>query len=459
MSDPVDFQGATPAGIPRRVVLGVVLVVIALGLAVAKPWDAALPASTPGPSAAAATPRATPPATAGAPAATPTPSPALDLADFEIPGQVPRDGQHWTGLHWIPMGAGAALTTFRSVTRWEGGWLALSQAGDALPIVWMSPDGLSWERVDAGTDTTFWPGTRIVAAAPLGAGLLAIGALQGDCGAVTCAADPAASLQLTAWTSLDGVTWEPVAGGLLDTAGLGADADVALTATSAGLVLAVTPHGGSGRTPSFLYTTVDGVAWRQVPLVRTPGLTVQTAWGDASAAYLAGSALVDGKTVAVIARSSDLRTWSLLRLAPTPGRPDPQTAWSILAGTRGLLAVGAGSDGAGTELWWRSRDGRAWSPVADYPPLGPTRCNDRFSNCGDAANGFVLGDGQRLLALQLGDAASAWVSSGDGQWSVLGTGDFGPVTQPSSVLLMPSGVVVVTPEGAWYGEATTADGG
>jgi hypothetical protein len=131
----------------------------------------------------------------------------------------------------------------------------------------------------------------------------------------------------------------------------------------------------------------------------------------------------------------------------------------IRSGAGGLLTQGNAVDAAGTELWWTSRDGTSWSAVMDYPPLGATACSGGESGCGLAANGWVLDDGRRLLALQWGDRTAAWASSGDGQWRVLGAGSPGPSGQPDRMALLPGGVLVRTATGAWYGEATAAEGG
>lgn len=156
------------------------------------------------------------------------------------------DGGSWQR---VPAGAGAfggpGRTVARAVAALAGGpgWVVVGSddsTGSADAAVWLSPDGVSWERVaDAeGLGGDGDQGLFDVAVGP--AGLVAVGSDGGSA---------------AAWTSADGRSWSRVDLGPGRVAGVGFD--------GGGSLVAVGSTGGDGL-DSSVWRSDDGANWERV---------------------------------------------------------------------------------------------------------------------------------------------------------------------------------------------------
>jgi hypothetical protein len=180
-----DARGRRTAG------LVLVLIVVFIGVAIAKPWGSPA-ASTPTPlpslgSGAASVPPSFPGATgtAGPTPAAPTPAvAATDVFGIAVP---PPATATWSAIRWWRLAPDDPLRLVQSVLRWRGGYIAvgsLTSDGAATTPVWTSRDGGTWMPVPFDTANTFWPGLLVVGVAEVPSGLGALTLLDGayQCG-------------------------------------------------------------------------------------------------------------------------------------------------------------------------------------------------------------------------------------------------------------------------------------
>src|SRR5450759_2812208 len=154
-----DARGRRTAG------LVLVLIVVFIGVAIAKPWGSP-PASTPVPLAslgtgAASFPPSSPTATGTAVPTPAAPTPAVATTDvFGIP---PPATATWSAIRWWRLAAADPLRLVRSMLRWRGGYIAvgsLASGGATTTPVWTSRDGGLWMPV-----LNFWPGLLVIGVA------------------------------------------------------------------------------------------------------------------------------------------------------------------------------------------------------------------------------------------------------------------------------------------------------
>ena len=462
MPDPTEFHGRPAAAGVRSAGLVAIVAIAFVALAIAKPWDRPIASPSPPPSSAGLVVATPSPSAARSPVPSiPVPSPSATTAPAPfILGRSPVDGAPWGSITWQRLDPAAPASRLRSVVPWRGGWVA---TGDGGSSVWTSADGDAWQPLPAGTGTTFWPDSRVLAVAPGADGVVALtiaqplACLPTDLG---CTATP--SVPLSAWSSSDGRTWR-----VLSTTGLpplprNADAPL-LAGGPLGLVLAwqePTPLGSRTR----IAISADGRAWRSVPDTALPATFSVTDLAVVGGRYVASGRLMDatGAARAALIGSPDGAAWSLLSLPDATTAPaERQTVvWRLVAAPAGMLAIGVTADTPGRELWWWSQDGRSWQVVSGfsplgssrYPPLGPTRCPGQ--GCGDYPDGLVVGDGSRMVAFRLTDPPGAWTSVDGRTWqAAIVTGD-PQVASAGDPLLMPGGVLLTGPGAAWYGRAS-----
>jgi hypothetical protein len=353
----------------------------------------------------------------------------------------------WTSLAWRKLAADDPLALVRTVVRWSGGFIALGQeqaAGDtAWTPVWTSGDGVTWTSLDP---SVFGSGTIVFDVAELPSGGLV--ALTGAGWADGSTTKPA---QL--WTSSDGRTWTAHPGpDVIAQAGL-QSFEWPLLAAGPGGVLAAT---STNRQPARAAISADGVTWTPLPDGGLPS--------DFAMAGLAGTAdgyLAVGRTLqsapegfepknGVALTSTDGLYWTNHPL------PDPGVgllAWyadDLQVGTQGFIARGNVSAAPGAEFWWQSGDGQHWRLVPDYAPLGVSS-----QTVGRGADGQLLNDGSRILAVGFGGAA--WVSFDGTHWDKLAVSG-GKAVAGAATALFPGGALFVDtgPDGttAWFGEAS-----
>jgi hypothetical protein len=213
--------------------------------------------------------------------------------------------------------------------------------------------------------------------------------------------------------------------------------------------------------------TADGVAWRRLPASALPaGFEASDLVATPGGGFaLAGRTVRAGAASAAILRSNSTGTaWAPIALPQDEAQAAGErvnVVWSIVRGISGLLAIG---DSPGRELWWRSSDGRHWTavpgfgPISAFDPLGPSGCPESLPNCGAYPDGFVVGDGERLVAVGGASGSSAlgvWTSSDASRWQRLDQPGARPTRPASEVQLLPGGVVLSDGDAAWYGAAAS----
>ncbi len=449
-------EGSAFHGTPRgegardRLVASAV-VVLAVGfvaIALAKPW-AGPPAPEPSTVAIGspdASPRASLPSALLAPAAVAPPAPRatpLPVA-FTMPTPPPAPAA-WSGLRWRRLAPDDPLRLVTAQVRWTGGFVAVgSFAGLPASPLWTSADGRDWRPLEVSQSTAIWPGLAVLGLEQLASGLVALTEAATPCGG-PCA--PGSAPPVMPWTSSDGRRWVPgglPAGWLEAAAG---SAPIAVVGP-AGLLVAST-----GR-DAHLALSPDGAAWRALPAAALPSRFALQDLVATATGYVAVGLwpIGNGRQAAASLRSADGIRWSptptILPPSDTGVRP---TSIRLVAGPDGLIAVGQEAARPRRTLWWQSSDGRQWTELRGFGPLGATPCAGE--GCGPGPNGTLVGDGRRFVALRGGSGAAAWTSIDGRTWRRLATSGDVPDGYAARATLLPGGVLVGDGTTSWFGEA------
>jgi hypothetical protein len=245
--------------------------------------------------------------------------------------------------------------------------------GDGEATVWTSPDGLTWSRVPADEAVFGGTGDQVMAAlAAGGPGLVAAGydSSGGDRDAAV-------------WVSPDGLAWDRVPGneGVF---GGGADQTIwSVTAGGPGLVAAGYDSSGGDR-DAAVWVSPDGLAWDRVPGNEGVfgGGADQTIWSVTAGGpglVAVGDDVSGGDGDAAVWTSPDGLAWSRVPAdGAVFGGVADQSLQAVASGGPGLVAVGfdfAGGDQDGAV--WSSADGLVWSRASvEEAVLGGT--NNQF---------------------------------------------------------------------------------
>ena len=253
-------------------------------------------------------------------------------------------------------------------------------SADGYPAIWRRPDGGSWTLVSSSALTSGQDHLAALTGVTRGPkGWLAVGA-PGP----------------VAFTSADGITWQPAAGNFVqDLAGVAAVAVAAgpvgyvvvgspaaglwwspdltswsqASGLSHGKVLAVAadPHGflavGSRDGQPAAWTTSNGRTWTTIVLPMPAGASsavLQQIAVKGSRVAALGQATVKGSVIPFAALSVDGgATWFQVPFFA----PGPDTAFTaLIAGSRGFTAVGQyGPPGQASPAAWTSASGAAWA--------------------------------------------------------------------------------------------------
>ena len=283
---------------------------------------------------------------------------------------------------------------------------------DGVGTVWVSPDGVTWQRMPS--DPTF-AGGPILNVALSGATLLVTGpnippglvAPVDACVGRDCRSEPASCTppQSTANPWRASTVTSPTQGGVALYAGLAGGPE--------GFTLVGTefPDPAPGAMPigAVVVTSPDGSTW---------------AFNDPTAPAFAGGAM-HGVAIGTSASVAvgDLNLVPAVWLAPSGGawtrldgalEPATATARAVAAGPAGFVAVG---DDGGNGIAWTSEDGRTWTTVTS-PELsrarivGVQRIGDQFIATGQSDDG----------------AGAAWMSPDGRTWRRIGVGGSFPGT-------------------------------
>jgi hypothetical protein len=329
------------------------------------------------------------------------------------------------------------------VARTASGFVAVgdtSQKGDfsdAVPVVWLSPDGRRWERLGNDQLKMSLPGgpLSLIDVAASGGTVIAYGWTTNGKGTV---------VKDGVWRSTDGGrSWQPVdVPHPKGTAGPG----IAIAATPTGFLAGRNATGKSERYGVVLAAR-DGQQWQAVGEIHLPG------YGGLQ--RLVGSdrglaAVIGGDRKILLARSTDGRTWQNAGEVPTPpGRTVRGVA--VTAGATIVAARDAGDQDSNAVLAVRDTLGQE-VPVDPAGIPGAMRSDQTVmsvasGNGVDAAVGSSNGDGAiwtsadgaRWTRAQPVDQALAGsgkqrltsVASGGAGWVATGFGPGGPLVVTS----------------------------
>ena len=448
MTDGSSFYG-TPTVSGRRdvrvAVTVILVVVVGIALAVAKPWgDTGRVAASTEPGVAAASSSAAP--TTAIASQVPTAAVSTHLAP-PLSGDItaPSPGSAaWGALVWRRLAPGDPLGAVRREVTVGGESVALADiAGSASTAVWSSTDATHWQPVESGTSTTFWPNLNIISLSTLRGRFVAVSEMNDY---LTRYLPP-----VVAWTSSDGRSWAPASTIPVDPVSRPVDAAALVAAGPNRLVIAT-----SGVAARFA-TSSDGSHWVLSPRNAFPADFLLDDLEATSTGYVAIGGWMKGTapTRAAALWSADGRHWPntptlLPSFASGSDTPVFSSAVTLAVGDHGMVASGIGSS-SDPGLWWESPDGRDWQALQTFGPPGGMTCGG--AKCGVQPSLAVIGDGHRLFAWSGGAEATASVSSDGKRWTVLHlTGDV-PEAQATEATLLPGGVLLTDGATSWFGRA------
>jgi hypothetical protein len=308
--------------VTSRARLGLAVVIVAAGCA----GPAASGSSGLGP----AVP-ASQPATSGAsPAAVATSTATPDATQSPPP-------EDFTRVASFPGATAPALTA------WAGGWAVIGLA-DAASVVWLSADGIVWERiVPAGLEDV---AINHVVAIPDGR-LLAFG-FRAD-GSLGGAAE--------AWISSDGRTWEPLALGIAD---LVNSVDVA--AGPLGLVMIGRAEPNTAGRNEYAWFSADGLVWDRVWETAGDEVPAAVASGPEGFVIVGQQGYEDGgDPIGLALASPDGREWIE---ASTDGPAGAASMVSVVPLGPDWMATSLGAEGVQV---LRSPNGLDWTADTALP--------------------------------------------------------------------------------------------
>jgi hypothetical protein len=371
----------------------------------------------------------------------------------------PDPAASWTGIRWTRLSATDELSHVRSVTRWRGGFIAtgdLLVTGDTVRSkVWASADGRTWEPV---ADEAFGSNAVVVGVGGIADRVVAltVQSLQhiGN-SPPTDPTDWTLKGPWQTWISVDGRTWTATPGpGFTAPRFMESASWVPTILVGAGNdLLAITFRGQP------LAFSRDGVTWETASLADFPG--GPSGWApEAIAAFPPGFVAVgysDSRSVALA--SADGHTWISSALPPRCPPVGPE----LTVGPAGIILVSQEGDGHWpTEVWCSSLDGSAWRRLSAYQPLGELDGDQELCR-GTCARGFLMGNGERMIAYRGAPQQAAWTSFDGRTWQRLALSGSRPTrmfeagSYPYKPLLAPFGILFVGYDdgSAWLGTPET----
>lgn len=243
---------------------------------------------------------------------------------------------------------------------WDGDRFIAFGGGESVaePAVWTSADGASWERGSGVQDVT----TLFVAR--LGDGLVALGGTWGDCG--DCSGD--LNHPLSAWTSSDGLAWQPIANAALASlSGLGG------MIAADGMLVAWGAVDTDSVSRAVILRSTDGQTWQQATVGKA-GDWVNDIVATSGRFVAVGSGpycCEEGATAPVKAwTSEDGSAWQAAQFEPQRGSDELQ-----LVVNDGGQYVALGTD-FGDPISWLSIDGSVWQEAESVPDAAADNAGD-----------------------------------------------------------------------------------
>jgi hypothetical protein len=387
-----------------------------------------------------------------------------------------------TGTTWTlrsasgisPVRGGDQVTVLR---RTATGFLAAGRTAAGGPVVWLSADGRSWQRLGSSQLRLAAPGGGMV-------GGITDAAAVGHTMVIAARTVPAGT---AFWRSGDGgSTWSRVT----VPASHGASGSLSGLAAAGGSLVAIRPGQQQGRADAVAFTSADGQHWTFAATITGPNgtaLTVQhvsggpsgaaisaasnggvlafttasgASWPAAgtlsstSAGTIAGLATLSNGTV-VAAGSMDGQVGqqpqlsvdragrvSPVNVAGIPGATDPELAVdAITAGGSNQVAVGSANGFPAT--WFSSDAGTTWSRGSGSSPTALNRPGlQQLSSVAEGSHGWVAVGGVQAGAAQhpvvvTSATGRSWLAA-DGATTFGGAGLY-----TSAVAAGPAGYVIV----------------
>jgi len=319
---------------------------------------------------------------------------------------------------WYRVSAGAVdeIGMMNSVTVGGPGLVAVgwAQTGDDRDAaVWTSIDGTVWDRVPHDPEVFGGPRNQEMnAVAAGGPGLVAIG----------YDASPGAGSHAAVWVSADGLSWQRIPGGDAVFGGAQTVEMAGVVAGGPGLV-AVGGLTSVGGYDAAVWTSSDGTVWQRlvhdVEVMGGQGSQVMAdvvAFGERLVAVGADGP-ADAQHAAIWV-SADSLVWERVPHRPEiftePGMTGGMAA--VAVGGPGLVAVGHFDDGesghGGHAAVWTSRDGVHWERIID--------AGEEFGGRGAPKMVGVMGTASGLVAVgsthEDVSTAAAWISPNGTSW-------------------------------------------
>ena len=430
----------------RRAVLAMVLVVmVGIAVAIAKPWgDSSQRVASTDPGLAVASPS---PASATT-VASPGPQAALPTSaahPLPVAFTAPSPGSAaWTALAWRRLAPDDPLSVVRMEATTGGRSVAIGDiAGSTSTTVWASADATHWQPLQSTTSTSFWPNLTLIHLTTIRGRFVAVSEMNDY---LMRHLPP-----VVAWTSTDGESWSPEDALPADPLSSSSGSAALVAAGPKGLVIATS--GLAAR----LAASSDGSRWALLPRNAFPAgfiLDDLKATRDGFVAiggWLTGSS--PGRAAALW--SADGRHWPktptfLPTVVSGSAAPAFSDAVTLTVGDDGMVASGIGGS-TGAALWWRSPDGRHWQALQAFPPLEATTC--REAGCDVRPDATLVGDGHRIIAWRGGADATALVSTDGQRWTALRVSGDMPDARATQATLLPGGVLISDGTTTWFGQA------
>lgn len=321
----------------------------------------------------------------------------------------------------------------RAVVNWRGGYAAYGPNG-----LWSSADGRAWTQ-----SVTELPADRMIVA-ETASGLVALQVDAPSCPMATSPCYPSSAGPVVAWTSTNGLDW-------IDhgpAAGITGKQLVAVGGGPAGAVASTIDGNQSG-----VAFSSDGTTWKAVTVPSNVMSGCPTAGFGAGRYVLlcpAAKETASGDLPTQPIWSTDGVNW-VAGTAPVTG-DRPAGMDKLLVGQNGFMATGYIPGEGGSEQWWRSTDAGSWEVVAAYDPVGSY--TSHAIPGGTYPNGWVCGDGTRLIAFALDPSHASlrgdgWTSPDGKSWTRL-TNHGAPQAGEFAEIVFPTGVLA----GGWWGAAS-----
>ena len=290
----------------------------------------------------------------------------------------------------------------------------LRSMGDVAPVdhptTTVVPSSLEWSRVAHSEQILGGSGDqRLLSVTSGGPGLVAVGYDQS--GGFSDAA---------VWVSSDGLTWDRVPHDESVFGGAGVQEMWSVTSGGPGLVAVGLDRAVRGA-DAAVWVSSDGLAWDRLPHDQSAfgGADVQEMWSVTSGGpglVAVGSDRTESGADAAVWVSSDGLTWDRLPHDESVfGGEGFHEMFSVTRGDRGFVAVGHHQTGSDHDAAvWTSGDGMTWSRVVHNESVFGGPSNQDMANVTRGGPGFVA-VGSDWSANDFN--AAVWISSEGFAWS------------------------------------------